>query len=83
MKQINFRVSEQQYEMLRNKAAELGVKTVPELCKQYVVNRDETYLEDRRSYQMIIRLRRLLNQCDLSEDTLQKINEEFDTLWHT
>ena len=82
MKQINFRVSEQQFEMLQNKVEELGVRSVPELCKQYAVNRDETKLEDRKSYRLLIELRRLLNQCSLSEDTLQKINEEFDALWH-
>ena len=82
MKQINFRVSEQQFEILQKEAEESGVKSVPELCKQYAVNRDETKPEDRRAYQMLVRLRRLLNQCNLGEDTIQKIRKEIDALWH-
>ena len=82
MPQINFRVTDEQYSALTNQADELGVKSVPELCKQLSINRDGSRLEDRRYYQVLIQFRRLLSQYDLDEETLKKINGELDQLCH-
>lgn len=82
MKQINFRVSDPEYEKLLGQANEFGIKSVPELCKQRAIDRSETKPEDRRSYQMLIQVRRLLNRYNLDKNTMQKINEGLDELWH-
>lgn len=83
MPQVNFRVTDEQYKALAEQAHDLGIKSVPELCKQYSTSRKETALEDRKSFRILIQVRRLLNQHDLDDDTLEKINEELDKLCHT
>ena len=95
MKQINFRVKEQQYEKLKKEAEKSNFKTVTSFCKNICINKKVKIFKDYSIYKNLIKeinkignnINQIARYCNTAKEVdknvleeLKKINEQLQKM---